>query len=605
MDTTETHLLKFEIEAGDAISEQEILKKLLIDLKQEASDLQKAYKAGNITLNEFASESVRVENTQKKLVSQYSNVQRSVTGLKNPIKELTESNKHLSEQFSKLGEKIEFGGVSLSGLTSKIASFANPATAAIGLVTALGAAYVNSAVGAKDLEFAEHELAAGIQLASNAFGEFLSSSKEGEGLFTKIFEGIITGLTQSTGAGSAIVATIHAAAQAQEQLQKNERELNKLKAEGNERLLENQDALTKINDSQTKYNEKVFLFAKIAENLKANRDEQVKNLNDQIELLRSQEASTKNKEALDGLINDKIRERTTLEKTVNRLMQSNERLASNTADAEQKATEAIRLKIQYQAPGIGKKGEIDTTDSSALFGTTQDKAAAESERLLQVQQQFFTDAQKQTEEYVVPALQTWEEFYEHQREADANLNRLKIEGQKAVASEAQNAFIVGSGLAKKGSIAQKILASSATLISTYQGATLALATYPPPGGEILAGIRIALGLANLAKINAVEFASGGYTGQGGKYEPKGVVHGNEFVVPSETVSAYGGPAYFNKYLPRYDVGGYVSTSAATAKFDQQITMSEMLKNIPAPVLSYREFTEFQKRVSYKEQATAV
>lgn len=35
------------------------------------------------------------------------------------------------------------------------------------------------------------------------------------------------------------------------------------------------------------------------------------------------------------------------------------------------------------------------------------------------------------------------------------------------------------------------------------------------------------------------FDSGGYTGDGGKYQPKGVVHGGEFVFTKEATSALG------------------------------------------------------------------
>lgn len=42
--------------------------------------------------------------------------------------------------------------------------------------------------------------------------------------------------------------------------------------------------------------------------------------------------------------------------------------------------------------------------------------------------------------------------------------------------------------------------------------------------------------------SAVGFASGGFTGPGGKYTPAGVVHRGEYVMPQETVRAYGLPA---------------------------------------------------------------
>ena len=56
------------------------------------------------------------------------------------------------------------------------------------------------------------------------------------------------------------------------------------------------------------------------------------------------------------------------------------------------------------------------------------------------------------------------------------------------------------------------------------------------------------------------FATGGYTGPGGKYQPAGIVHAGEYVMDQETVRAAGGPGYFDglrRNLRGYSDGGYV------------------------------------------------
>lgn len=60
-----------------------------------------------------------------------------------------------------------------------------------------------------------------------------------------------------------------------------------------------------------------------------------------------------------------------------------------------------------------------------------------------------------------------------------------------------------------------------------------------------------------------EYAGGGYTGDGGKHEPKGVVHGGEYVVTKERTARLGVSRLENleRILPNYAVGGFVSTSA--------------------------------------------
>ena len=54
------------------------------------------------------------------------------------------------------------------------------------------------------------------------------------------------------------------------------------------------------------------------------------------------------------------------------------------------------------------------------------------------------------------------------------------------------------------------------------------------------------------------FSSGGYTGDGGKFEPKGVVHGGEFVLRKEVVQLPGMRGYLEGLNKRgYASGGYV------------------------------------------------
>jgi len=79
------------------------------------------------------------------------------------------------------------------------------------------------------------------------------------------------------------------------------------------------------------------------------------------------------------------------------------------------------------------------------------------------------------------------------------------------------------------------------LMNTYQGATLALATYPGPVGIALAATTVAAGMANVAQIKAQKFQGsfegGGFTGMGaraGGIDGKGgfpaILHPNETVI---------------------------------------------------------------------------
>lgn len=54
------------------------------------------------------------------------------------------------------------------------------------------------------------------------------------------------------------------------------------------------------------------------------------------------------------------------------------------------------------------------------------------------------------------------------------------------------------------------------IMQTYQGATLALSSYPPPLSFVMAGAQVASGLAQVAQIKAQSFEGGGFTGFGAR-----------------------------------------------------------------------------------------
>ena len=67
------------------------------------------------------------------------------------------------------------------------------------------------------------------------------------------------------------------------------------------------------------------------------------------------------------------------------------------------------------------------------------------------------------------------------------------------------------------------------------------------------------------RINSGSYASGGFTGRGGKYDPAGVVHRGEFVVPKEMVNQNTGLPYANalgQIMQGYSGGGYVRPAPA-------------------------------------------
>jgi len=106
-----------------------------------------------------------------------------------------------------------------------------------------------------------------------------------------------------------------------------------------------------------------------------------------------------------------------------------------------------------------------------------------------------------------------------------------------VLGELSNQF---SGIAqnnKKLFALNKAFQIAQAVMQTYQGATLALSSYPPPLSFIMAGAQVAAGLGQVAQIRAQSFEGGGFTGRGsrsGGMDGKGgfpaMLHPNESVI---------------------------------------------------------------------------
>lgn len=107
------------------------------------------------------------------------------------------------------------------------------------------------------------------------------------------------------------------------------------------------------------------------------------------------------------------------------------------------------------------------------------------------------------------------EKLETKQTIDEIKRRKMLEDQisRAKLQTAGNFINAGLALAKEGSGAQKVLLTANAAMATYSAASQALAAPPgPPWSFALAASTVAMGLANVAKINGVGFANGGVVG---------------------------------------------------------------------------------------------
>lgn len=112
-----------------------------------------------------------------------------------------------------------------------------------------------------------------------------------------------------------------------------------------------------------------------------------------------------------------------------------------------------------------------------------------------------------------------------QNAADAR-KKIEIDVQNNKLSTLSSAIGQAASLLKETTGVAKVLGIAQATIDTYIGANKALATLPPPFGAITAGVTIATGLANVARIGGVKFAQGGLQEIGGRSHAAG---GTKFV----------------------------------------------------------------------------
>lgn len=142
-----------------------------------------------------------------------------------------------------------------------------------------------------------------------------------------------------------------------------------------------------------------------------------------------------------------------------------------------------------------------------------------------------------------------------EEEAKANEARLDQIENLAAAGAAEFVSLLAAG-ENVGDALKKVAGDLAmSLLDIYAPQIVALFSsfIPPPFGQA-AGLAAVAGLKALLSAALASFADGGYTGDGGKYQPAGVVHKGEFVAPQSMTRKHRGlleHLYANKPLEAF------------------------------------------------------
>lgn len=649
-DEQRTVILDFTVDQAKAVKDLERTESAILDLKKQQADLNKEYKKGEISQEEYVRENLKLQQSLKResdqkrtlnklietesnsrnalksrvaqLTKEYDNLNtETAEGIKRAdqlAKELTDLNNQINkgsksaglfkdqignypQAFGEAAKSINVAGTSVGDMTSKLSTFANPATgiatAAIGVVGALGAAYANSAAGARDLEFAQNLLSASTGILSERFADLTGAGEKQIGLFSQLTGGFLAYLDASLAGEAALkaaamerikdleISRAFAAGFAKED--ERRAELQRRIRDDEKKSLEDRLAASNLIDPILQRNAdrtitiiraQIQAIKESTQNYSLNRQAQLEVANLESEILDKQEEIT-------GKLTENVAARNALLK----LIQEEAKLRKFVAE-------------QGGRSGVAEQSILEGQDFDP-FTTGGDKFR-QATGVEDIQNERI-DA---TARIAQAQLDIYRETYKEDLEAKETYNQLKIDSDKATFRTVGILAGEAASLFDESTEAYKVLATAQTLIGTYSAAQKAyesLVGIPFTGPALAtaaAALAVAQGLQRVAAINGVEFAEGGYTGDGAKYDVAGVVHKGEYVTPKHVVQSPSAKPHLQaleRMRTGYADGGFV-VNTNTFDSNQSLAIMNAIKMLPAPVVSVKEITKTQDRVEAKE-----
>lgn len=535
----ETILLHFDIDEQPAVNSIKDLRTANSQLRAERDKVNISTKEGKELVDKL---NVAIDKNNKVIKDNSSALEKQRQNVGNYSKSIQEA-----------AGNLNIMGTNVGALGAKLTSFVNPATAAVAIVGALGAAYASSTIGARDLTFASNQLAAATGILTNQFASLISSSEDGEGAVTKLFNAFLRALGP---AGNALAIQSKAIALAQQQLEDFRRNELIAQTEINERLKENAQITTDLAESNIDYAEKINLVNKAISNLTKNEDQILAIKNQQLAAIdRQLSGDATNEKLLDDRALKEL-EISSIKKDTERAISRIQKQESNLLDTYNKQTAALKK----QGKGTGVTPTNTETGPNILGSLTPQSGADQEIRL-----------SNEATATVVSNDQIKGES------AEDYTNRV-LALQEAQAAGARNLAGVLSDIADEGTAAQKALALTSIAINSGIGVSEAVkagAGIPFPGNlaAILSGITAVLAGIAQAK-SLLGFAEGGWTGPGSKYKPVGVVHADEYVTPKHIVhspAAQPHLAALERMRTGYYDGGFVTNSNMQSTRDAMLT----------------------------------
>lgn len=584
-------LLNFKIDTGESVQSIDRLRAENRRLTQERNKV-------NISTEEGRKE---VEKLNASIDKNTNLIKTNSTALEKQRLNVGNYSKSIEEAAG----NINIAGQNTGQLTAKLSALASPVGIAVGLFTALGAAYARSSIGAKDLEFAQNQLSASVTIITDKFAGLFSSVEDGEGALSKLLNTAlkfsIIGITDALGLTN-IVEDSRNAALAQQTLDGILEDRGLILAANNELLAENAELLTTLTDTTQSLSVREAAAIKIKENAaKASKD-----------IIASLKAEKAALEAIkvekdDGALNKQkadLETRITAEQTkAKRLSEQATKALAAAKKLDAAETERVRKEVEKFLQTVRT---FNPEREAAEEKASQERA----EKAQQFLNDLNVDTLSQFDRFNSLTLTKVQIAEQSKREEIAETTEFMRQQEDQRLQVLAIALGQASALFNENTVAYKIIATADAVINTYRAANLALASFPPPFGAIAAGVSIATGLANVARIQGAQFAEGGFTGHGHKYETAGVVHKGEWVAPQEMVqSPKFRPIIQNLEANRRGLKGYADgglvTNTSTAPINQNLLMMNAIKRMPRPEVSVKEISKVMGRVEVKQNISRI